>query len=69
MKRIKDESKQQELLPADLKRKREENLEALSADEPTHIDILLETSGFSFGDLERGFAQFGNARFDSRFAG
>ncbi|MFN2391482.1 MAG: hypothetical protein ABR566_05875 [Pyrinomonadaceae bacterium] len=25
----------------------------LSADEPTHIDILLENSGLSFGDLSK----------------
>ena len=44
-------SKQQELLPADLNDNERKVWSLLNADEATHIDMLLETSGLSFGDL------------------
>ena len=42
---------QPELLPADLNEKERTVWTLLPADESIHIDILLETSGLSFGDL------------------
>jgi DNA processing protein len=47
----KGESNQPQLVPADLKENELKIWQTLSPDEPTHIDILLETSGLSFGDL------------------
>ncbi|MGC2236605.1 MAG: DNA-processing protein DprA [Pyrinomonadaceae bacterium] len=47
----KGESNQPELVPADLKENERKIWQSLSPDEPTHIDILLETSNLSFGDL------------------
>ena len=43
--------KQQELVPADLTENERKIWSLLTADEATHIDILLETSGLTFGDL------------------
>lgn len=45
------ESRQQELAPADLTDMERKIWSLLSADEPVHIDSLLETSTLSFGDL------------------
>ena len=42
---------QQELIPADLTDNERKIWALLNADEATHIDVLLETSGLSFGDL------------------
>ena len=42
---------QQELIPADLTDNERKIWAVLTADEATHIDVLLETSGLSFGDL------------------
>ena len=42
---------QQELIPADLTDNERKIWSLLTADEATHIDVLLETSGLSFGDL------------------
>jgi DNA processing protein len=44
-------SKQQELMPANLNDNERKVWSLLNADEATHIDVLLETSGLSFGDL------------------
>jgi DNA processing protein len=44
-------SKQQELIPSDLSDNERKIWSLLTADEATHIDELLETSGLSFGDL------------------
>jgi DNA processing protein len=44
-------SEQQELLPADMNDNERKVWLLLNADEATHIDVLLETSGLSFGDL------------------
>lgn len=44
-------SPQPELLPADMNENDRKIWELLSADESVHIDILLEMSGLSFGDL------------------
>ena len=41
----------QELIPADLNDNERTLWSLLAADEPTHIDVLLESSGLSFGDL------------------
>ncbi|MFN0140057.1 MAG: DNA-processing protein DprA [Pyrinomonadaceae bacterium] len=43
--------RQQQLAPADLNDKERKVWSLLAADDATHIDILLETSGLSFGDL------------------
>ncbi|MGB7069276.1 MAG: DNA-processing protein DprA [Pyrinomonadaceae bacterium] len=43
--------KQLELVPADLNDSERSVWERLTMDEPVHIDVLLETSGLSFGDL------------------
>jgi DNA processing protein len=43
--------RQPELTPADMTEDERQIWEILTADEPTHIDTLLETSGLSFGDL------------------
>lgn len=43
--------RQPELIPADMTDNERKVWELLSGDESTHIDILLETSGLSFGDL------------------
>lgn len=48
----KDEKpRQAELAPADLSERERKIWELLSPDEPTHIDILIEASGFTVGDL------------------
>jgi DNA processing protein len=44
-------SKQQELIPSDLSENEQKVWSLLTADEPTQIDVLLEMSGMSFGDL------------------
>jgi len=44
-------SQQQELVPADLNENERKVWLLLTADEATHIDVLLETSGLSFGDI------------------
>ncbi|CAN5629960.1 DNA-processing protein DprA [soil metagenome] len=43
--------RQPELIPADMSENERKVWSVLTADEPTHIDVLLETSGLSFGDL------------------
>jgi len=45
------QSKQQELAPANLSENERKIWQILSSDEAKHFDILLETSGLSFGDL------------------
>ena len=45
------ESKQQELMPAGLSENERKIWQMLSADEPTHIDILLEASSLSIGEV------------------
>ncbi len=47
----KSEVKQSELAPANLTENERQIWQRLSADEPAHIDILLEQSRLSFGDL------------------
>lgn len=42
---------QPELLPADLTEQEQKIWSLLSADEPTHIDVLVELTGFPVGDL------------------
>jgi len=42
---------QQELVPADLTENERKIWALLNADQATHIDVLLESSGLSFGDL------------------
>jgi DNA processing protein len=42
---------QQELVPADLNGNERKVWSLLNADEATHIDVLLESSGLSFGEL------------------
>lgn len=44
-------SQQQDLIPHDLTDNERKVWSLLTADEATHIDVLLETSGLSFGDL------------------
>jgi DNA processing protein len=44
-------SKQQELIPADLNENEKRIWPLLPADDAIHIDVLLESSGLSFGDL------------------
>ena len=44
-------ARQQELVPSDLTDNERKVWSLLTADEATHIDVLLETSGLSFGDL------------------
>jgi DNA processing protein len=46
-----DASRQPEVIPADMTDHEQKVWVLLTPDEPTHIDILLETSGLSFGDL------------------
>ena len=43
--------RQPDLMPADMNENDRKIWELLSADESVHIDILLEMSGLSFGDL------------------
>lgn len=43
--------RQPELVPADMTSNELKIWELLNADEPVHIDVLLESSGLSFGDL------------------
>ena len=43
--------RQPELIPADMTDNERKVWDLLTPDESTHIDILLETSGLSFGDL------------------
>lgn len=49
--RAEDAVRQPELLPADMNENERKVWEILAADDATHIDILLETSGLSFGEL------------------
>lgn len=44
-------SPQMELIPADMNENERKVWSILAADDETHIDVLLETSGLSFGDL------------------
>lgn len=44
-------SRQPERVPADMSEHEQKVWSLLTPDEPTHIDVLLETSGLSFGDL------------------
>ncbi len=46
--------RQPELIPADMSENERAIWTLLTADEGTHIDILLESSKLSFGDLNRG---------------
>ncbi len=46
-----DTQRQPELVPADMTDNERKVWDALTADESTHIDVLLEASGLSFGDL------------------
>ena len=46
-----DASRQPELIPADMNENERKIWSILNPDEPVHIDILLEQSGLSFGDL------------------
>jgi len=46
-----DATRQPDLLPADLNDNERKVWAVLAPDDATHIDILLETSGLSFGDL------------------
>ena len=46
-----DATRQPEIVPADMTDNEKKVWAILTPDEPTHIDILLETSGLSFGDL------------------
>ena len=46
-----DAKRQPELVPADMTDNERKVWDALTADESTHIDALLEASGLSFGDL------------------
>ncbi len=46
-----DAKRQPELVPADMTDNERKVWDALTADESTHIDVLLEASGLSFGDL------------------
>ena len=50
-KNVEKQSKQSELVPAGLSADERKIWQMLSADEATHIDVLLEESGLSFGDL------------------
>ena len=45
------QSNQAMLVPADLNERERKVWELLSTDEPTHIDVLIEASGFSVGDM------------------
>jgi len=47
------ETQRQEFLPSGLNENEQKIWRQLSADEPTHIDILLESSGLLFGDLNK----------------
>ena len=49
--RAENATRQPELIPADMTGNERKVWALLTADESTHIDILLETSGLSFGDL------------------
>ena len=44
-------TRQPELIPADMTENERKIWELLTPDDSTHIDVLLETSGLSFGDL------------------
>lgn len=46
-----DARRQPELVPADMSANERKVWEALTADESIHIDVLLEATGLSFGDL------------------
>jgi DNA processing protein len=46
-----EKSYQSKLAPADLNESERTIWQLLSTDEPTHIDVLIEASGFSVGDL------------------
>ncbi len=50
-KNVEKGTKQQEQVPADLSENERKIWQMLSADEATHIDVLLEESSLSFGDL------------------
>jgi predicted Rossmann fold nucleotide-binding protein DprA/Smf involved in DNA uptake len=46
--------KAEDYAPADLSENELKIWLLLSPDEPTHVDVLLESSGLSFGDLNSG---------------
>lgn len=46
-----DAKRQPELVPADMTDNERKVWDALTADESTHVDVLLEATGLSFGDL------------------
>jgi DNA processing protein len=46
-----EEKPQAQLLPADLTEQELKIWTLLSTDEPTHIDVLVELSGFTVGDV------------------
>ena len=50
-KHSKDESRQPELLPADLTETERKIYKLLTADEPTHFDVLIEAGNLKVGDL------------------
>jgi DNA processing protein len=50
----KDESKQPELVPADLTEAERKIYQLLTADAPTHFDSLIEAGNFSVGELSTG---------------
>jgi DNA processing protein len=50
-KRSDEATRQPELVPADISDNERKVWSILTPDDPTHIDVLLETSGLSFGDL------------------
>ena len=50
--------RQPELVPADMSENEQKIWALLSSDESTHIDILLETSGLSFGELNNVLVGF-----------
>jgi DNA processing protein len=52
-----EESKQPALTPANLSDNERRIWSRLSADEPKHIDVLLDESGLSFGDLNSSLVQ------------
>jgi DNA processing protein len=49
--RAAEEKRQPDLVPSGMSEVEQKVWETLSPDDPTHIDVLLETTGLSFGDL------------------
>ena len=59
--------RQPELIPADMSENEQKIWNILTPDEPTHIDILLESSGLSFGDLNNALVSLDYTRSDTSF--